>query len=128
MTDHPLKSEQHPLTDEMILSIADEAYHLPGYQDDMRAAYDKGRDDQLEQVIEWLKMGLPSGCYLEHSTWEKSEIDVDYLLHDLKKAMRPQVVDLPQANSDVCGEEGIERARQRTLEENAELMRLLSDS
>ena len=43
-------------------------------------------------------------------------------------SMRPQVVDLPQANSDVCGEEGMERARQRTLEENDELMRLLSDS
>ena len=35
---------------------------------------------------------------------------------------------LPQANSDVCGEEGIKRARQRTFEENDELMRLLSDS
>ena len=43
-------------------------------------------------------------------------------------AMRPQVVDLPQANSDVCGEEGMERALQRTFEENDELMRKLSDS
>ena len=39
-----------------------------------------------------------------------------------------KVVDLPQANSDVCGEEGIERARQQTFEENDELMRKLSDS
>ena len=38
------------------------------------------------------------------------------------------LVDLPQANSDVCGEEGIKRARQRTLEENDELMRKLADS
>ena len=42
--------------------------------------------------------------------------------------MRPQVVDHPQANSDVCGEEGVRRARQLTLEENDELMRKLSDS
>ena len=57
-----------------------------------------------------------------------SQHNDDEVISDLKKAMRPQVVDLPQANSDVCGEEGIERARQRTLEENDELMRLLADS
>ena len=49
-----------------------------------------------------------------------------YLVRD--EAMRPEVVDLPQANSDVCGEEGMERALQRTFEENDELMRKLSDS
>ena len=42
--------------------------------------------------------------------------------------VRAEVVDLPQANSDVCGEEGMERALQRTFEENDELMRKLSDS
>ena len=40
----------------------------------------------------------------------------------------PKVVDLPQANSDVCGEEGVMRALQRTFDENDELMRLLVDS
>ena len=40
----------------------------------------------------------------------------------------PKVVDLPQANSDVCGEEGAMRAFQRTIDENDELMRLLADS
>jgi hypothetical protein len=40
----------------------------------------------------------------------------------------PKVVDLPQANSDVCGEEGVMRALQRTFDENDELMRLLADS
>ena len=39
-----------------------------------------------------------------------------------------KVVDLPQANSDVCGEEGVMRALQRTFDENDELMRLLADS
>jgi len=42
--------------------------------------------------------------------------------------VRTEVVDLPQANSDVCGEEGIERALQRTFEENDELMRKLADT
>ena len=46
---------------------------------------------------------------------------------ELKKAMSPQVVDLPQANSDVCGEEGAMRALQRTIDENGELMRRLAD-
>ena len=44
------------------------------------------------------------------------------------EAMHPQVVDLPQANSDVCGEEGAMRAFQRTIDENDELMRRLADS
>jgi hypothetical protein len=69
---------KHPLTDEIILSIADEAYHLPGYQDDMRAA----ADWQLEQVIEWIE--------------ECSNYDLDFhsechrMIADLKQAMRPQ--------------------------------------
>ena len=37
-------------------------------------------------------------------------------------------VDLPQANSVVCGEAGMLRALKRTFQENDELMRLLSDS
>ncbi len=41
---------------------------------------------------------------------------------------RRSVVDLPQANSDVCGDAGMLRALERTFEENDELMRLLSDS
>jgi len=74
-------------------------------------------DWQLEQVIEWLRHNLhlmPTG--------------VDYIVGNLREAMRPKVVDLPQANSDVCGEKGMERALQRTFEENDELMRKLSDS
>jgi hypothetical protein len=77
---------KHPLTDEIILSIADEAYHLPGYQDDMRAA----ADWQLEQVIEWLKSELGRLHYMIGVSYLDHEIDVDYALDDLKEAMRPQ--------------------------------------
>ena len=42
-------TDQHPLTDEIILSISDESLHMPGYQEDMRAA----ADWQLEQVVAW---------------------------------------------------------------------------
>jgi hypothetical protein len=54
--------------------------------DDMRAAYDRGRDDQLKQVMEWLDENIT------HYT------DADYLgdcehINDLeshlKEAMRP---------------------------------------
>ena len=61
-------NNQHPLNDEIILSIADEALHLPGYQDDLRAA----ADWQLEQVLKWLK----------------TKVD-ERTLYELKKAMRP---------------------------------------
>ena len=114
----------HPLTDEIIDTFASPQYDYfegigeinLGYDyDDLRAA----ADWQLEQVIEWLEVNL-----IKHGFHE----GYAYLYKDLKKAMRPEVVDLPQANSDVCGEEGMERARQRTFEENDELMRKLSDS
>ena len=107
----------HPLTDEMIENIAPDAQWAGDIGDtvfrhnDMRAA----ADWQLEQVIKFMK---------EH----EKMFGGSGMIFILEDAMRPQVVDLPQANSDVCGEEGMERARQRTFEENDELMRLLSDS
>ena len=66
----------HPLTYEMMQKIHGDrpGYSHPFDEDDMRAAYDKGRDDQLGQVIKWLK----DGGY-----------ETDLLL-DLKAAMRPQ--------------------------------------
>ena len=97
----------HPLTDEIIDEIIGEDSL---FDDDMRAA----ADWQLEQVIQFLEINK------EHS--------VETALRFIRLAMRPQVVDLPQANSDVCGEEGMKRAQQRTFEENDELMRLLADS
>ena len=110
----------HPLTDEMCEQIK---LHIFSQSDEdcMRTAYDlgesKGRADMLEQVTNWLK-----------ATKSTVKLCPSVLADQIEVAMRPQVVDLPQANSDVCGEEGIERARQRTLEENDELMRLLADS
>ena len=74
----------HPLTDEKILSIADEAYHLPGYQDDMRAA----ADWQVEQVIEWLR-SMHRREYVLY-TDDDTELNEDELIADLKRAMRPQ--------------------------------------
>ena len=82
----------HPLTDEIIEEIAEDMYYYheyclaPIFRCDMRAAYDKGRDDQLEQVMKWLDENI------------SNYTDDDYLgdcepLHklegDLKKAMRP---------------------------------------
>jgi len=93
----------------------------PSARQIMRAA----ADWQLEQVIEWLKTNTEDYLLEDYySTYFLTEAFFD----GFKKAMRPEVVDLPQANSDVCGEEGMERALQRTFEENDELMRKLSDS
>ena len=79
----------HPLTEEMMGKIhGDEpGYSNPYDEDDMRAAYDLGRAEQLEQVMKWLHGNLD-----EYSTdtdpgffWSMSR-----LLPDLEKAMRPQ--------------------------------------
>ncbi len=80
---------EHPLTDEIIEEIAEDVfyyeYSIPIFRQDMRTAYDKGRDDQLEQVMKWLDENL------------SNYTDDDYLgdcepLHkledDLKKVMR----------------------------------------
>jgi len=84
---------KHPLTDEIIEEIAEDVfyydYSIPIFRCDMRAAYDKGRDDQLEQVIEWLRHNLGS-VPLDPVGYSGHEIDVDYVIEDLKQAMRPQ--------------------------------------
>ena len=117
-----MMTDQHPLTDEICADIVKVNYSSPesSYCEDMRVA----ADWQLEQAFEWLTDH--AGRYVEE--YYAPNFDEYGLLDDFKKAMRPQVVDLPQANSDVCGKEGIERALQRTFEENDELMRKLSDS
>ena len=102
----------HPLTDKICDQITDKL-SVFSIEDCMRDA----ADWQLEQVIKWLK-----------ATKSTVKLCPSLLADQLEQAMRPQVVDLPQANSDVCGEEGIERALQRTFEENDELMRKLADS
>ena len=59
--------------------------------------YDKGRDDQLEQCVNWLienitcieKDGIPR--YLKNSSYEEcAVIDEWKIISDLRKAMRPQ--------------------------------------
>ena len=106
----------HPLTDEMIDEIQ---MRFDGFcfecHDDMRAAYNLA----IEHVYEVWNQISEEADFDSTICWRFS--------HRLKK-MRPQVVDLPQANSDVCGEEGIRRARQLTFEENDELMCKLADS
>ena len=56
---------EHPLTEEMMDKIhGDEPGNLYPYddcsydEDDMRAAYDKGRDDTLDKVCDWISDNL----------------------------------------------------------------------
>ena len=110
----------HPLTDEMCESIIQNcdsfAFQNVIWFQSMRASYDFGYAQALEDLQDVIT-----------SIQRKDSPSIPITLKELE-AMRPQVVNLPQANSDVCGEEGIERARQQTFEENDELMRKLSDS
>ena len=87
-------TEQHPLTDEMCKKISrfgarsylsmtqfslDERarmMELDVYYD-MRAAYDKGREDRLDEVIEWLRATRYYGRVAD-------------LADQLEEAMRPQ--------------------------------------
>ena len=67
----------HPLTQELMDNIhGDEpGYSNPYDEDDMRAAYDLGREEQLEQCIAWFD-------------------DTDCLAQRMRKAMRPAQEDL----------------------------------
>ena len=111
---------KHPLTDEICDALWDENGQYYALYEEVRltcrAAYDVGYAQALEDVSDLITCLQRKDSSPEPITLEELE------------AMRSQVVDLPQANSDVCGEEGMERARQQTFEENDELMRLLSDS
>jgi len=82
---------EHPLTDEICEEIAEIAedvscydYPIPIFRCDMRAA----ADWQLEQVIEWLRHNLGS-VPLDPVGYSGHEIDVDYVIEDLREAMRP---------------------------------------
>ena len=87
----------HPLTDEMMEDIHGNrpGYSNPFDEDDMRAAYDKGAADRLEQVIEWIRENLMKHDFHEgyaylYDDCSNAEIEVDLVVKDLKKAMRPQ--------------------------------------
>ncbi len=78
----------HPLTDDMLKQIQSEnPTRIYGTQA-MLAAYDLGRDEQLEQVIEWLRHNLGS-VPLDPVGYSGHEIDVDYVIEDLREDMRP---------------------------------------
>lgn len=81
---------------------------------DLPTPYERGRADMLNEIAKWLE-----DCPI-----------YDIITSTLIKAsdQHSQAVDLPQANSDVCGEEGAMRAFKRTANENSELMRRLADS
>ena len=80
----------HPLTDDIIESeLATPAHFTSGSlvglftHDDMRVAYNKGCNDQLEKVIEWLNEAISDQCII----WPHQ---IDALPRRLQKAMRPQ--------------------------------------
>lgn len=95
MTNHPMEwshpDYRHPLTDEIIEEIAEDVfyyeYSIPIFRQDMRTAYDKGRDDQLEQVMKWLDENLSN--YTDDDYLGDCE-PLYKLEGDLKEAMRPQ--------------------------------------
>jgi hypothetical protein len=76
----------HPLTDEMCEQIAPTCQWAGDIGDvvfrysDIRAAYDKGAADRLEQCIAWLENLHPKYTLAKHST----------LANMMKEAMRPQ--------------------------------------
>ena len=79
----------HPLTDEMIEQIG----QFDPDPDDMRAAYDKGGEDMLKQVIEWIKENLfwvEEDGSVRYLFGESAPINTYEITRDLVKAMRPQ--------------------------------------
>ena len=77
-------TEQHPLTHEICERLSCfpfEDCDEEGIMTDMRAAYDKGAEDRLKQVIEWLN----------ETIFERgSSLEAVNIPEELKKAMRPQ--------------------------------------
>ena len=100
----------HPLTDEDIQSIWDKVGNdivdakdedLDGFVEDdlMRTAYDKGRAEMLDDVLEWLGKNLSNPKYSDISEEHKiisgqveqfSYIITDTIQDDLLEAMSPQ--------------------------------------
>ena len=74
----------HPLTDFDAIGLLSRGLPDATEKDNMRAA----ADWQLEQVIEWLRHNLGS-VPLDPVGYSGHEIDVDYVIEDLREAMRP---------------------------------------
>ena len=85
---------KHPLTDEICDALWDENGQYYALYEEVRltcrAAYDKGADWQLEQVIKWLD---EQGYYFVETDDEGNFLDDPEpnteLLYRLKKTMRP---------------------------------------
>ena len=86
---------EHPLTDEFLtqFGILDNQC-VEGervfFDDDMRAAYDKGRDDQLKDDMKWLKKNLGEWLAYEDLWDMQTKIGIGMFINDLKRAMRPE--------------------------------------
>ena len=80
-------TNQHTLTDELLQQIGCANPRARVFDTQaMRTAYDKGRDDQLEQVMEWLDEHLSN---YSDAPWLGSCESILDLKDHLKKAMRP---------------------------------------
>ena len=80
-------TNQHPLTDELLQQIGCANPRARVFDTQaMRTAYDLGRDDQLEQVMEWLDEHLSN---YSDAPWLGSCESILDLKDHLKKAMRP---------------------------------------
>ena len=85
---------KHPLTNKKLFKkfwdytvdadLMGQVFYTP---DGMRAAYDRGRDDQLKQVMKWLDEHLSN---YSDAPWLGSCESIIDLKDHLKKAMRPQ--------------------------------------
>ena len=92
---------EHPLTNKKLFKkfwdytvdadLMGQVFYTP---DGMRAAYDRGCDHQLKQVIEWMKVNLMNHDFHEgydylYDDCSNAYIKEDELLKDLREAMRP---------------------------------------
>ena len=76
-------TDQHPLTDKNCSAIEDDLIRESGYDYDDFMCMRAGADWQLEQVIEWLEDSL------EDHKYSGIGILVDWVIEDLREAMRP---------------------------------------
>ena len=82
-------TDQHPLTDDVGRAIEEDLVLDWAMDYDEYMCMRAGADWQLKQVIEWLEGNLGFSFYLERHFDGVSEVDVDYVIDDFKKAMRP---------------------------------------
>ena len=76
-------TDQHPLTDKNCSAIESDLVRESGYDYDDFMCMRAGADWQLEQVVEWLEDSL------EDHKYSGIGILVDWVIEDLREAMRP---------------------------------------